>query len=61
VQLFNPAIARFEASCFSGEYITGDVTPEYLAGVEARRNDPCGGQKVTLSSAQLDLNLTMAD
>ena len=59
VQLFNPAIARFEASCFSGEYITGDVTPEYLAGVEARRNDPCGGQKVTLSSAQLDLNLTM--
>ena len=29
----------FEASCFSGLYITGDVTPEYLAGVEATRND----------------------
>jgi len=59
VQFGNPAIARFEASCFSGEYITGDVTPEYLNGVEARRSDPTGGAKVTLSSAQLDLNLTM--
>jgi len=59
VQYGNPAIARFEASCFSGEYITGDVTPEYLNGVEARRSDPAGGAKVTLSSAQLDLNLTM--
>jgi amidophosphoribosyltransferase len=61
VQQGNPAIARFEASCFSGDYITGDVTPEYLDGVEARRSDPGGGAKATLSSAQLDLNLTMAD
>ncbi len=32
-------VTSFETSCFSGVYVTGDVTPEYLAGVEADRND----------------------
>ncbi len=32
-------IQNFDTSCFSGEYITGDVTEEYLALLEARRND----------------------
>ncbi|RCX11608.1 amidophosphoribosyltransferase [Extensimonas vulgaris] len=27
----NPAIAAFEASCFDGVYVTGDVTPETIA------------------------------
>ncbi|HET6757226.1 MAG TPA: amidophosphoribosyltransferase, partial [Burkholderiales bacterium] len=31
VRRVNPKISRFEASCFNGEYITGDITPEYLA------------------------------
>ncbi len=35
----NPGIKRFEASCFCGEYVTGDVTPAYLDELEARRND----------------------
>ena len=26
----NSAITEFDTSCFSGEYVTGDVTPEYL-------------------------------
>lgn len=29
----------FEASCFSGEYITGDVSAEYLAKLGRKRND----------------------
>lgn len=33
----NPAIRRFEASCFDGDYVTGDVTPAYLAAIEAER------------------------
>ena len=33
----NARIRSFEASCFSGVYITGDITPEYLAGVPERR------------------------
>ena len=26
----NPALTRFESSCFNGQYVTGDITPEYL-------------------------------
>src|SRR6187455_1601370 len=38
VSRLNPAIANFETSCFDGHYITGDVTPEYLAILEAQRS-----------------------
>lgn len=31
--------SRFDASCFTGEYVTGDVTPEYLAELEIARHD----------------------
>ncbi|RKP47438.1 amidophosphoribosyltransferase [Trinickia fusca] len=40
VRDINPAISRFEASCFDGEYITGDVTPEYLDAIERARTAP---------------------
>ena len=30
---------EFDTSCFSGEYVTGDVTDEYLHEIERRRND----------------------
>jgi amidophosphoribosyltransferase len=32
-------VAEFDTSCFSGGYVTGDVTPEYLARLEAERAD----------------------
>jgi len=35
----NSAIKEFDTSCFSGEYVTGDVTEEYLHELETRRND----------------------
>jgi amidophosphoribosyltransferase len=35
----NSYIAEFDTSCFSGEYVTGDVTPEYLARLEQVRSD----------------------
>ena len=35
----NSAITEFDTSCFSGEYITGDVTEDYLNELERRRND----------------------
>ena len=35
----NSEIEEFDTSCFSGEYVTGDVTPEYLSELEQRRND----------------------
>jgi len=35
----NSAITEFDTSCFSGEYVTGDVTEQYLQELESRRND----------------------
>jgi len=36
----NPALSHFEASCFDGDYITGDVTSEYLDTIERARLAP---------------------
>jgi amidophosphoribosyltransferase len=33
------SITEFDTSCFSGEYVTGDVTEEYLTELEKRRSD----------------------
>jgi amidophosphoribosyltransferase len=30
-------VTALEMSCFTGDYITGNVTPEYLAWVEANQ------------------------
>ena len=33
------AVQRFDTSVFNGEYVTGDITPEYLGRLEESRND----------------------
>lgn len=33
----NPAVTRFDASCFDGIYVTGDIDAAYLDGVEQSR------------------------
>ena len=35
----NAKISEFDTSCFSGEYVTGDVTPEYLSQLQRSRSD----------------------
>ena len=35
----NPALAGFDASCFDGVYVTGDVTPESIARMNEQRID----------------------
>jgi amidophosphoribosyltransferase len=40
VRDINPSLSRFEASCFDGDYITGDVTNEYLDVIERARSAP---------------------
>jgi amidophosphoribosyltransferase len=57
----NPRVRSFETSCFSGSYITGDVTPEYLAGIEANRNDAELTLRTSVAVTQLDLNLATTD
>lgn len=41
----NARIEEFDTSCFSGEYATADVTPEYLARLQEQRSDQAKAQK----------------
>ena len=42
VRAANPRIRDFEASCFDGYYVTGDVTADYLSHLAAERNEARG-------------------
>jgi amidophosphoribosyltransferase len=57
VRSVNPKVVNFEDSCFSGVYVTGDVTKEYLDGVEAQRRDGAKMKDQEAETAQLDLGL----
>jgi amidophosphoribosyltransferase len=59
VSELGPHLTSFEASCFDGNYITGDVTPEYLDRLEATREAAIAVEAEALS--QLNLNLASAD
>jgi amidophosphoribosyltransferase len=56
----NPTLTGFEASCFDGHYVTGDVTPAYLDRVERARMSrpqPEGGG----STSQLSLAIESSE
>ncbi len=55
VRKANPAIKYFDASCFDGDYITGDITAEYLDEIEAAREN--GNTNKGDDASQLDLDL----
>jgi amidophosphoribosyltransferase len=38
-------VTEFDTSCFSGEYVTGDVTPEYLARLQTERSDEAKSER----------------
>lgn len=56
----NPALRRFEASCFTGDYVTGDISRDYLDRIEFARNNPKPVIE-DLVRSQLNLNLAQAD
>ncbi len=45
VSVGNERIEKFDTSCFSGVYATGDITPEYLASLDTSRNDEAKANK----------------
>lgn len=45
VRYDNGDIINFDTSCFSGEYVTGDITPQYLAQLEQQRSDRAKSQR----------------
>ncbi len=50
----NPSLKQFEASCFTGNYVTGDITPEYLERL-GRSREP-----VNVEDSGLSFNLGQA-
>jgi len=49
----NPELRRFEASCFDGIYVTGDVSPAYLDRIERARLSPMTVEGIGLSQLSL--------
>ncbi len=59
VGALNPKLAGFEASCFDGRYVTGDITRGRLrrhrtrsAGSKATKKTTCDHSRLALQSAQ---------
>ncbi len=46
VQRGNPKIQHFDTSVFSGEYVTGDITSDYLASLAQERSDEAKQHRV---------------
>ena len=55
VRQVNPKLKNFETSCFDGNYITGDITSDYLRDIEIERD--ARRDSADDENAQLDLNL----
>jgi len=56
----NPLLKNFEASCFDGVYVTGDISRDYLDRIETARNNPKPENEDAVRS-QLNLNLAQVD
>jgi amidophosphoribosyltransferase len=62
----NPLINDFEASCFDGNYVTGNINSSYLDALEASRTSSMSmedraGDQGDFSRSQLNLQLTVQD
>ena len=57
----NPVLKNFEASCFDGIYVTGDVSRDYLDRIEFARNNPKPKNDEDAARSQLNLNLAHVD
>ena len=61
VRDLNPSLRGFDCSCFDGQYVTGDVTPEYLDAIEqAREGKTLATREDGGDSRQMHLNLKTA-
>jgi amidophosphoribosyltransferase len=60
----NPKLHGFETSCFSGQYITGDINTDYLDRLEGERergNQIALTEQALESSSQLSLQLDLSE
>ena len=57
----NPELRNFEASCFDGVYVTGDITQAYLDRLEFARHNPKEAPPEDAARTQLNLTLVNAE
>ncbi|HYW91316.1 MAG TPA: amidophosphoribosyltransferase [Gammaproteobacteria bacterium] len=51
----NPGVKRFDTSCFDGEYVTGDVSSEYLDRVARLRSDDAKQRALDEDQAAIEM------
>jgi len=56
VRMENPEIKDFDTSCFSGEYVTGDVTEKYLSQLAEERADDATSACGNSAAGSIDLH-----
>ncbi|KAI9148603.1 amidophosphoribosyltransferase [Blastocladiella emersonii ATCC 22665] len=56
VRKFNPALREFDTSVFTGCYITGDITKDYLHELEASRSDSAKSERQASNEQELGLH-----
>jgi amidophosphoribosyltransferase len=56
----NPRLRNFDASCFEGVYVTGDVTPDYLDRVEMARHAAMSASQEERQTSQMNLQFSVA-
>jgi amidophosphoribosyltransferase len=54
----NPKIRQFDASVFTGDYITGDVSVDYLSGLQTERSDAAKKDRRRRHDDVMDLHNT---
>ncbi|MES2076639.1 MAG: amidophosphoribosyltransferase [Pseudomonadota bacterium] len=57
----NPELKNFEASCFDGIYVTGDISQDYLDKLEYARHNPKAPGPEDAGRSQLNLNLATTE
>jgi len=56
VRVENASITHFDTSCFSGEYVTGDINDEYLEKIAVHRSDLAKSDRETRQVGTIDLH-----
>jgi amidophosphoribosyltransferase len=56
VQRGNKELTQFDCSCFNGEYVTGDVSPDYLKHLDDLRSDASKQKRNHTDLAGIDLH-----
>lgn len=52
----NPEIRNFDLSCFNGEYVTGDVSQDYLSHIDQQRSDEAKSRRDSNEENLVDLS-----